>query len=113
VPAISEDDQTSMSVADMRSVMEQNAGAWPLAYGAARDPALDPDVMIVRNREDGSSSRAPLGIRLNQVLQHGTDHRSQVCTALTTLGIEPPELDLWAYAWSKGWLTETEPAAPA
>ena len=33
----------------------------------------------------------PVGIRLAQVLHHGTDHRSQICTALTTLGHEPPE----------------------
>ena len=25
-----------------------------------------------------------------------TDHRSQVCTALTSHGIEPPSIGLWA-----------------
>jgi hypothetical protein len=25
-----------------------------------------------------------------------------VCTILTTLGIEPPELDVWAYAYATG-----------
>ena len=39
-----------------------------------------------------------MGIRLAQALHHGTDHRSQICTALTTLGVEPPEIDVWAFA---------------
>jgi uncharacterized damage-inducible protein DinB len=43
-----------------------------------------------------------MGIRLAQVLHHGTDHRSQVCTALTTLGIEPPAIDVWDYGDSVG-----------
>jgi hypothetical protein len=33
-----------------------------------------------------------------KVVHHGTDHRSQVCTALTSLGVEPPDIDVWAYA---------------
>jgi uncharacterized protein (TIGR02246 family) len=55
----------------------------------------------MRTRDDGSRSFAPMSIRLAQVVHHGTDHRSQVATALTTLGIEPPEMDVWAYADSR------------
>ena len=40
---------------------------------------------------------ATIGIRLAQVLHHGSDHRSQISTALTTLGHAPPEFDVWAY----------------
>jgi hypothetical protein len=36
------------------------------------------------------------GIRLAQVLHHRTDHRSQICTILTSLGIAPPDIDVWA-----------------
>ena len=54
----------------------------------------------------GPTSGAPLTIRLAQVIHHGTDHRSQVCTALTTLGIEPPAIDAWDFAWKDGRLTE-------
>ena len=35
-------------------------------------------------------------------IHHGTDHRSQVCTALTSLGIEPPAIDAWDYAEQGG-----------
>ncbi len=50
--------------------------------------------------------------RLAQVIHHGTDHRSQVCTILSTLGIEPPEIDVWAYGEATG-RTRTETLTPA
>jgi uncharacterized damage-inducible protein DinB len=49
-----------------------------------------------------------MGVRLAQALHHGTDHRSQICTALTTIGIEPPEIDVWAFAAAEGRLSEVQ-----
>jgi len=43
-----------------------------------------------------------LGLRLAQVVHHGTDHRSQVCTALTSFGLTPPEIDLWSFGEATG-----------
>lgn len=57
---------------------------------------LDPDSAAIEHG-DGWEFHAPLGLRLAQVAHHGSDHRSQVCTALTGLGRTPPEIDLWAY----------------
>ena len=100
-------DEARMDLPALRAVMERNGVAW--STFVAQD--LDPDAILVRRRDDGSEARAPLGIRLAQALHHGTDHRSQVCTALTTLGVEPPEIDAWAYAWQDGRLVETPPTA--
>jgi uncharacterized damage-inducible protein DinB len=98
-------DEDAMSVAELRAVMDRNAGAWaPLLRGD-----LDPDVIVIRHRDDGSQGHAPMGIRLAQALHHGTDHRSQVCTALTTIGIEPPPIDVWDFADQDGRLSEVPP----
>lgn len=43
----------------------------------------------------------PLAGLLLQAINHAADHRQQVCAILTQLGLQPPELDGWA------WLTET------
>jgi uncharacterized damage-inducible protein DinB len=51
---------------------------------------------------DGWKFHSPLGFRLAQAIHHGTDHRSQICTALTSFGIEPPAIDLWAYGEATG-----------
>ncbi len=102
-------DEAAMSLAELRDVMERDGPAWQEVVLAD----LDPDVVVVRHRDDGSESHAPLGIRIAQVIHHGTDHRSQICTALTTLGIEPPLIDAWDYAESQGRLQETPPTIPA
>ncbi len=99
VPVI---DDAGMDLAALRSAMEADGAAW----ASLLEGDLDPDRVIVRRHEDGSETRAPLGIRLAQALHHGSDHRSQVCTALTLLGIEPPEIDAWAFAWDDGRLVE-------
>jgi uncharacterized damage-inducible protein DinB len=99
-------DEEALDLAALREAMAANDAAW--AEVIAGD--LDPDEVLARHRADGSASYAPLGIRLAQVIHHGTDHRSQVCTALTNLGIPPPEIDAWDFAAHGGRLTEV--AAP-
>jgi uncharacterized damage-inducible protein DinB len=64
---------------------------------------------VVRHHEDGSETSATMGIRLAQAIHHGTDHRSQICTALTTLGIEPPSIDVWDYGATNGRVVEVPP----
>ena len=104
---IAEIEEDGFSLAELRPVMEANGPVW----SSVLDQDLDPDTVLTRHRDDGSESLAPIGIRLAQVIHHGTDHRSQVCTALTTLGIEPPEIDVWSLAWVQGRLSEVVPTA--
>ena len=104
VPAIDED---RMDLPALRAVMERNGAAWSALL--AQD--LDADAVVSRRRDDGSESHAPVGIRLAQALHHGTDHRSQVCTALTMLGVEPPAIDAWDFADQDGRLREVPPTA--
>jgi uncharacterized damage-inducible protein DinB len=104
-PPIEEEDEAAMGVPELRAAMELQASRWPEVLAA--DP--DPDEMIGVRRDDGAEYHAPKGIRLAQVVHHGTDHRSQVCTALTELGIEPPAIDAWDYGDQAG-LTKDIPA---
>jgi uncharacterized damage-inducible protein DinB len=94
-PAVTIDEETSL--AEMRSVMERNGAAWMELLSGELDPEED-----VLERGEGWEFHAPMGFRLAQVIHHGTDHRSQVCTALTSLGLTPPEIDLWSYGEATG-----------
>lgn len=100
-------DEEQMDLAQLRTAMVQDGPAWSALL--ARD--LDPDAVVVRHRDDGSASHAPLSIRLAQAIHHGTDHRSQICTALTSLGIEPPEIDVWSFGQQDGRAFQTAPTA--
>jgi len=97
--------EETMDVAALRSEMETNGPAWVEVL----DEEIDPEEELLRIRDDGSTLLAPKGIRLAQVLHHGTDHRSQICTALTQLGIEPPGIDVWDYGFEGHRLVETPP----
>jgi len=46
---------------------------------------------------DGTLREVPKTIILTQVINHATEHREQVKTILTQLGIEPPDLQSWKY----------------
>ena len=99
-------DREASDIATLRAVMEANDEAWQRQIAGDRDPAID----VVEYEESGYETHAPFGIRLAQALYHGTDHRSQVCTALTTLGVEPPPIEVWDYAAVDGRFFTTESA---
>ncbi len=90
-------EESRLGLDELRSASQACAAAWTDLLAGEIDPEAD----VVR-RGEGWEFHAPLGVRLNQAVHHGTDHRSQVCTALTSLGIAPPEIDLWAYAAATG-----------
>jgi uncharacterized damage-inducible protein DinB len=100
-------DEDHMDLPELRATMEGNGAAWSSLL--AQD--LDPEAIVVRHRDDGSKTHAPTGIRLAQALHHGTDHRSQICTALTTLGVEPPGIDVWDFGLQHGRVVEVPPAS--
>ena len=100
-------DEEGMDLAALRGVMEEDGATWAEVVATA----IDPDLEVVRHRDDGSESHAPLGVRLAQAIHHGSDHRSQVCTALTSLGLTPPPIDVWDLAESQGRLVEVPPPA--
>jgi uncharacterized damage-inducible protein DinB len=91
-------DKEGSDIPTLRAVMAGHATVWQDLVAGDFDPAAD----VVEHEDSGYDTHAPLGIRLAQALYHGTDHRSQVCTALTTLGIEPPLIEVWELARQDG-----------
>ena len=80
-----------MTIAEMiESVRKTGAG---LIEWAGKVQAND----TVRIDWDGTPRDVPKTIILTQVINHATEHREQVKTIMTQLGIEPPDLQSWAY----------------
>jgi uncharacterized damage-inducible protein DinB len=74
----------------LEALAERSPHAWPI------EAPYDEDY------EPGMSAAVPLV----QVVNHCTDHRSQIATMLTQMGIEPPELDSWAWGLATGLAVE-------
>jgi uncharacterized damage-inducible protein DinB len=101
------DEGADVTLDQLRSAAAANGTAWMEILATGPDGEQD-----TIERGDGWTFHAPLGFRLAQTVHHGTDHRSQVCTALTSLGLTPPEIDLWAYGEATGRTRGVELPAP-
>ena len=101
-------DEDDMHLPELRTAMESHGPAWSRLL--AQD--LDPDAVLNEvDEDDGYERNIAMGIELAQALHHGTDHRSQVCTALTALGVEPPRIDVLDFGMQEGRVVEITPAS--
>jgi uncharacterized damage-inducible protein DinB len=55
---------------------------------------------------DDGALEVRAGVIVAQALHHGNAHREQICAILTSLGIEPPDIQPWEYAWATGRIWE-------
>ena len=100
-------DENDMPLSELRAAMESHGPGWSRLL--TQD--LDPDALLDEvDEDDGYERHIAMGIQLAQVLHHGTDHRSQVCTALTALGVEPPHIDVLEFGMQAGRVVEITPA---
>jgi len=100
-------EEEHMGLLELRDAMAGHGAAWSQVL--ATDP--DPEALVMGRSDDGKEVYWPTSIRLAQALHHGTDHRSQICTVLTTLGVEPPAIDVWDFGEQDGRLVETPPSS--
>jgi uncharacterized damage-inducible protein DinB len=57
---------------------------------------LDP-AQVVRGTYRGEPYELPIMVPLMQAIHHAADHRSQIATVLSQVGVKPPDLSVWAY----------------
>jgi uncharacterized damage-inducible protein DinB len=101
-------DTEGMSLAEARAVMERNGVGWAELISGP----LDPEAVVHEvDPNDGFQRWAPVGFRLAGTLEHGTDHRSQICTALTTIGVGPPRTAVNDFGLNTGRIVEKMPGA--
>ena len=97
------DEESNVTLTDLRASITANGAVWRDILASDPDPEAD-----LVERGNGWEFHQPAGLRLAQAIHHGTDHRSQICTALTSHGIVPPEIDLWTYGEATGRTRATE-----
>ncbi len=68
-----------------------------LAVGARTD-----DIVRETDPQETAVVEYPLSSLLVQAINHATEHRAQVSTIITQLGLEPPDMAGWAYMEEMG-----------
>ncbi len=80
------------------AISEMAAAAGESLIAAVDDPAER--ILEVGGQRDRYTVEAT--VILAQAFNHSTEHRSQISTILTTLGIEPPDLSGWDWGLAVG-----------
>ena len=108
------------------------SGAWP-EYPWVRDEAVGLDILSERANlladtwktylagnvdsdklgeaygDEGEVFAVSGGVFITQSIHHANEHRAQICSILGSLGLEPPDVSAWGYAYEAGrsWLKTT------
>ena len=94
-PAWSDEDRETADLAELDARVDETAGLWD-AYLA--DPLPATDLLLL----DQGAYETQASIPVVQALHHANVHREQVCAIITSCGLEPPDLQAWAYAEATG-----------
>ncbi|HXU24418.1 MAG TPA: DinB family protein [Tepidiformaceae bacterium] len=92
-----------LDLPELREMIVASGAGWLELVRKAPDPEA---VLREVDPGDGYQRDAPMGLRLAHALHHAGDHRRQVCSALSLLGIEPPRISVWDFGVETGRVVE-------
>jgi uncharacterized damage-inducible protein DinB len=87
-------DADTRPLADLRSEIQEHADRWASMLDAVDRGDLHAAVLGKSDYPDTDPAETML---LVQAIQHGNDHRTQICSTLGALGSDVPDLDGWEY----------------
>ncbi len=90
-PADALSEEAAASIAELRAHLRRSGEA--LIEVAERIGMLG----RIRIAWGGNTWQVSAGIILAQAINHATEHRAQIMTIITQQGVEPPNVDGWAY----------------
>jgi uncharacterized damage-inducible protein DinB len=88
-----EDDTDDLGEIERRA--DENAEVWERFLSRP----LEATQLIIL---DQGAYEADQSVLVVQALHHGNAHREQICAILTSLGLEPPDIQAWSYADATG-----------
>ena len=85
-------------LADVRKEIQDHGDRWAEMLDALDRGDLHAAVI---GKSDYPDTDPAEGMLLVQAIQHGNDHRTQICSTLGALGLDVPDLDGWVYCASE------------
>jgi uncharacterized damage-inducible protein DinB len=101
-PAWAENEEDTADLDELERRADENAEVWDRFLSQPLDATK-------RILLDQGAYEAEQSVLVVQALHHVNAHREQVCAILTGLGIEPPDVQAWAYAEATGHARERSP----
>lgn len=92
--------QPSFRWEDGPGVDELSAFARQVAPALLETIQRIPPDHIVHEEEDGNTADYLARGLFIQIINHGIEHRTNITTILSSLGLPAPEVDGWTYIWS-------------
>ncbi|MBI5879856.1 MAG: DUF664 domain-containing protein [Chloroflexi bacterium] len=87
--------EKSADLDQLEARVEETAQNWERFLA---EPINTERVLIL---DEGKYETYP-GVIIAQAFHHGSAHREQICAILTGFGLEPPDVQAWAYADATG-----------
>ncbi len=92
------EDRGAVPLVELRRDLDEHERRWAEALARLDEGTLRAEIAA---RDDYPDVPRAEGLLLAQAIHHGDDHRTQICSTLGALGLEVPDLDVWAF-----WATE-------
>jgi uncharacterized damage-inducible protein DinB len=86
-------------LAELQRMHDDTSAFWMELARSDFDPERTIDVP---KPSQGDPFEVKAGMLLAQTLNHGNEHRAQIFTILTTIEVEPPDLDGWSWGYATG-----------
>lgn len=90
-------------LSELAGIVDDMAGYWESLVADGFDPER---VISWTSQDSGAHTEVRAGMLIAQLLNHGNEHRAQICTIIGALGLDDPEIDGWAYGIDTGRFTE-------
>jgi uncharacterized damage-inducible protein DinB len=97
-------DPKSIDIRELSSRVDETEKLWKELFSKP----FDSERVIIL---DQGAYQAHAGVLVAQALHHGNAHRESICAILTGAGIQPPDVQAWAYADATGRGRERKPDA--
>ena len=94
-PDWAENEEDKADLAELERRADENAQVWERYLSQP----LDAKRLIIL---DEGAYEAEASVLVAQALHHGNAHREQICSILTGLGVEPPDVQAWGWADATG-----------
>lgn len=83
-------------------VLSERASLLAAGWEQLLADGVDDERIVDDEGDDNDVFAIRIGVFIAQSFHHANEHRAQICTILGSIGLEPPDVSAWGYAFATG-----------